>query len=380
MFPRWNPPIEAQAWQGWPVEWATPSFGGFMGLDAIMSRLSIVWACLDLNASITSTMPIYTTNGTEVTESPRWVSNPEPELYASWPEFFKQLFIAYMMGEAVLWAIARDESTADMREPRGYPSRFAMLNPAFVNIELIDGRRRFSVGDVDITDDVLHIRYSSWPGDARGHGPLESAISNMIGAAALEQYTNDLARRGGIPWAVLTHPGNLRGDQARDLQTGFVQSRVAGAPAVLSGGITLQQLTLSPRDLALIELRNFDEARLAVLLGVPPVLVGISIEAGNLVYQNVSGIYDYHWRSSLKVKTAAIGAALSGWLLPMGQGVEFNRDEYVQPPFGERVAAYATMHGIVDPATGQRAMTVDEIRARERFDGHDTSAALSVTA
>ena len=39
----------------------------------------------------------------------------------------------------------------------------------------------------------------------------------------------------------------------------------------------------------------------------------------------------------------------------------------MQPPLGERVQAWSVLHGIVDPASGAQAMTVDEIRAAERM-------------
>ena len=49
-----------------------------------------------------------------------------------------------------------------------------------------------------------------------------------------------------------------------------------GAPAVLSGTLELETLTTSPREMALLELRIFDETRIAAALGVPPYLVGLA--------------------------------------------------------------------------------------------------------
>jgi hypothetical protein len=60
--------------------------------------------------------------------------------------------------------------------------------------------------------------------------------------------------------------------------------------------------------------------------------------------------------------------ALSGWLLPRGTSVELNRDEYVQPGPYERAQTAAILNAIVDPATGQPALSVQEIRAAERLD------------
>lgn len=366
MYPSSFAPVQAQAWNGWPVEWMTPMWGGAVGLSSIISRSSIVWASIDLNASVISTMPVYTTKASVPQDSlPSWTSNPQPEVYVSWEEFMKELFTSYMLGEAFVWCTSRFAT--------GYPATFLLLNPAWVNVEFIDGTRRYELGGVDITNDVLHIRYTTWPGDAHGHGPLEAATNNLMGLEAMERYAATLAQRGGIPWGVLTHPGNLRGAQAGELQQAFVSARLSqlGAPAVLSGGVTLTPMTLNPRDMALLELRQFDEARLAVLLSVPPALLALP-SGDSMTYSNIESFFDFHWRAYLRPKAQAIMAAFSHWALPRGVNVELNRDEYTRPAFGERVNAYKTLHDIID-SNGQRGISVAEIRVLERMAGSDTS-------
>lgn len=353
--------VVPQAWSGWPVEWATPQWGSMVGLHEIFGRVSTVWACIDLNASILSTMPPYRTQGGHVAPPLPWMINPQPEVYTGWSEAMKQVVIAYQGGEVFIWATSR---YAD-----GAVRTWVMLNPSWVNVELDGTVRRYTLGGADITDDVLHIRYASWPGDAHGHGPLEAAVLNLAGAAALERYAANLATRGGIPWAVLTAPGHLSEEQATALRDRFVHARLSamGAPAVLSGGLTLEPLTINPRDMALLELRQFDESRLAILLGVPPFLVGLPSGGDSMTYSNVSSIFDYHWRAGLRTKAAPIMEAISNWALPRGQRVEVNRDEYVRPGFEDRVNSYATLWNIHDEETGERAITIEEIRAIERL-------------
>jgi hypothetical protein len=61
--------------------------------------------------------------------------------------------------------------------------------------------------------------------------------------------------------------------------------------------------------------------------------------------------------------------AISNWALPSTQRVELNRDEYVRPAFAERVAGWSTLFAIHDEETGERAITIDEIRTAERLNG-----------
>jgi hypothetical protein len=137
---------------------------------------------------------------------------------------------------------------------------------------------------------------------------------------------------------------------------------------VLGGGITWTATQLNPADLALLDLLRFNQSRIAELLGIPPVIVGLPSGGDPMTYRNVAMLYDQHWRSGLRLKAAAVMAALSDWALPRGTVVEVNSDDYVQGEPLELAQAYQILSSIVDPVTGQPAMTVDEIRAAERLD------------
>ena len=362
-----TPPV--QAWSGWPVEWSTPNWGSGTagGISGIINRVSTVFGCIDLNSSILSTMPPYRLSGHSVVTPLPWMINPQPEVYTGWTEAMKQLIISYYNGEAFLWVTSRYSD--------GTVRQWVVLNPAWVEVEMHGQMRSYEMGGLDITEDVLHIRYTSWPGYPRGIGPLEALATNLFGVAAMERYQADLATRGGIPWGVLTAPGNLSQKQAIDARTAFVNARLSamGAPAVLSGGITLTPFTLSPKDMSLLELRQYDEARIAVLLGVPPMLMALPSGDHSMVYRNAEGVYDFHWRAYLKPKASTIAEAISQWALPAGQSIEFNRDEYVMGSPTERATVYQTLFAIFDPVTGQRAITVDEIRQAERMAAWDAT-------
>jgi len=99
-----------------------------------------------------------------------------------------------------------------------------------------------------------------------------------------------------------------------------------------------------------------------------------------MTYSNVSSLFDYHWRATLRPIAAALSDAVSNWALPGRTGLEFNRDEYVRPGLGERAQAYTMMASIVDPVSGQPAITVDEIRALERLEPYDSQAEPSQPA
>jgi HK97 family phage portal protein len=349
--------IRPSAWSGWPDEWDTPNWSTHQ-LDALTD---IAWACLDLNSSLLSTMPPYLVGAADSLAS-SWLANPDPDFYASWEEFAKQLFWDFQLGEAFIVTTARYSTNQ--------PARFHVVPPWFVTAEMVDGLRRYAIGALDVTDDMLHIRYKSTTGFARGIGPLEVGQGRLVAAQVLSRYATNFARAGGVPNSILKYPGELSDTQAEDLQAKWVAARISrmGLPAVLSGGVDFAVLQLNPKDMALVELLQLTESRISVLLGVPPFIMGLPSGGDHFTYKNVTSIFDFHWRAGLRPKATAVMSAFSNWVVPRGTRVELNRDSYIQPEPLERAQTAQILNGIVDPQTGQPAMTVEEIRMAERLE------------
>jgi HK97 family phage portal protein len=301
-----------------------------------------------------------------------WLRNPEPEVYTSWEEFAKQLFWDYQLGEAFVLCTARYAT--------GWPARFHVVAPWAVEVEMASGLRRYTIGGVDVTGDLLHVRYRSQVGDARGHGPLEAGNARVVAADVLTRYATTLAAGGGIPSSVLEHPDELNADQATDLKSQWVSARLSsiGEPAVLSGGVKWSPTSVNPKDMALVDLLHWNEGRIAVLLGVPPFLVGLPSGGDSMTYSNVSHVFDFHWRAGLRPKASAVMAAVSEWALPRGVAIELNRDAYVQPGPKERAETAAILNGIKDEK-GNPALTVAEIREVERVENADVVASSPVS-
>jgi phage portal protein BeeE len=191
----------------------------------------------------------------------------------------------------------------------------------------------------------------------------------------IETYTRRVVGNGGIPLYTLETDQDLNEDDAQDLLKQWLASRQAnfGAPAVLDNGASLKtHQGMSPKDMAMLEIAQFTEARICVLLGTPPFIMGLP-GSDSMTYSNVSQVFDQHDRMSLRPAAAHVMGALSGWALPSTQRAELNRDEYSRPSFGERVDAYVKLEGI-------DAITIDEIRAAERFQAEADRPNLAISA
>lgn len=193
----------------------------------------------------------------------------------------------------------------------------------------------------------------------------------MVAARLLSRYAYNMIAGGGLPVGILEYPEELTAEQASALQCQWVEARMAsmGLPAVLSGGVTFKADAYSPEQLALMDLSRWNESRIAVLLGVPPFLVGLPSGGDSMTYSNVSAIFDYHWRAGLSTYATTCMAALSFHLLPRGTTVEVNRDEYVKADPLTRAQAWAIYAGL--------GLPWESIAEAERFDVAAPSATLT---
>jgi phage portal protein BeeE len=360
-FSRSLPGLAASPWSGWPGEWATPNWQ-----QRIDDLVDTAWSCFDLNSSVLASMPVYRLQSGRIVEPLSWMLNPDPSVYNSWDEFAKQLFWDYQLGEAFVLPMgffANDK-----------PAAMRVISPWLVNAELDGGRRRYSIGGMDVTGEILHIRYRSTTDNARGIGPLDAGRARIVASRLLARYMHQVAETGGVTHEWLEVERQMNRPQTDDLREQYVVSRQKnpGYPAVLTGGATLKQAQpASARDMALLELAQFTEGRIAVMCGVPPFLVGLPSGGDSMTYSNVTSLFDFHDRSSLRPKATAVMKALSGWALARGQAVELNRDEYSRPALLDRAKAYAELAKIPDTITGS------EIRTMERLRGEVSAQALT---
>jgi HK97 family phage portal protein len=366
--------VVTSPWDGWPAQWATPSWSNNAQLQELTD---VAWAALDLNASVLSAMPVYRTRSGRVLPPTTWMANPDPDIYTDWSEFAKQLFWDFQaLGEAFVLPMAR---AAD-----GWPYTLRVIPPPLMTVEMAGGRRIHKIGSLDVTDEILHIRYKSTTDTARGIGPLESGRARLVQLSVLARYAAEIAD-GAIPKYVLESEQWMDREQSMLLVDQWYASRMAKLgqpwrPAVLSGGVKAKPLQLTPDQLRLAEQTAQGEARIAVLLGVPPFLLGLPTNE-SMTYSNVSQVFDFHDRRYLKTAATRVMSALSGWALPRGQSVELNRDEYSRPALAERAEAYTKLAAL-------GALSSQEIRVMERLvdagtptndDGEDLVAAEALT-
>ena len=319
--------------------WASPH---------LATRVGTAARCLQLVCQQIAAMPLRF-KGTS--DQPLWVSNPDPVWFPNGigDANFAAVWSMYAWGDAFLLVTGRYET--------GYPRTWTVLDPSRVSVNA-DARgagRTYRVGDLDLDpDDVLQISRDP-NGQLRGTSALQAYSSNLQSAYAAETFARDFYLAGGVPWAVLQSARRLSADDAATLQAQWTARAGlrGGAPAVIPPDITFTSFAFNPKDLLLLESREWDAKQLAAAYGVPAFMVNLE-QAGGLNYSNPEMLFDTWWRTELYPAARRIDAALSHWL-PRGSWVEFDPKVLLRPDLKTQTDVWLAL-------LNANVVTQDEVR------------------
>jgi phage portal protein BeeE len=210
-----------------------------------------------------------------------------------------------------------------------------VLDPSVVEVKLVDGRKAFQVNDTVVdARDVVQITRD--PGAAlRGTSALRAYSAqawSQIGAGTTSQ---NIQGGGTVPPVTLMSKRKLTADQARAVQDAWVAARSrygSGVPAVLSSADfdKPEALNINPKDLALLDLAEYDARVIASAFGVPSFMLNLPL-SGALVYQNPAMLGEFWWRFELRPTAKRIADALTAQMLPRGQFVTFDAADTILP-------------------------------------------------
>ena len=322
------------------------------GSAHLAERIGAVDRCLQLNAQQVASMPLRYRHAQDVNGyEPLWVHDPDPAWYPNGigDAVFSAVWSLYANGETFLWASSRYES--------GHPRTWTVLDAVSMHVEERGGYRRYRSNGHDLDPaDVLHIQRNPH-GQLRGTSALAPWWASIESLIQAEAYAADVYQSTGVNRVALRSNRRLEKGQAEELQAQWVAavSTRLGAPAILPPDLELlETLTVSPKDLLLMESRDWDTRQIAAAFGVPAILLNIAVE-GALVYQNPQQLAALWWRTELMPVAVKLARSLSRWL-PRGHWVEFDPAQALRPDLGGLVEIYSK-------ALDDGAVTVDEYRA-----------------
>ena len=172
---------------------------------------------------------------------------------------------------------------------------------------------------------ILHVASFHPLDDYYGFPPLEAAQVSLDVHNAANAWNKALLDNAARPSGALVYKGegnsNLSEEQFErlrdELQANFSGSTNAGRPLLLEGGLTWQTMSLTPKDMDFMQLKNGAAREIALAFGVPPMLLGIP---GDNTYANYREANLAFWRQTVLPLVSRFAAALGSWLGPAFAG------------------------------------------------------------
>lgn len=194
----------------------------------------------------------------------------------------------------------------------------------------VNGRKRlFGVDPRTNRAAVLHIKEFHPLDDWYGLSPLEAAMRHVDMYNQGNDLNLSLLQNGARLTTALKFADGFADDEQRDqLRADFIRSFTgaanAGRPVMLEGGIEIQELGQSPKEIEFLE-GNLAAARtIALTLGLPPFMLGLP---GDNTFNNMREAKQHFYLNTVKPDVEHVLTQLNNYLRPfIGEGFSIAAD------------------------------------------------------
>lgn len=327
--------------------------------------LGAFYACVTLLADIISSLPLQAyrkRDGVDTVADPQpalFKTSPYPDLsWFSWLWMFMESLA--VTGNGIGYIPSFDEFGNAASILPIHPSFVAITETAWVGTKW--PKPIYTVlGEEIRNDQIFHIKRYPLAAMPWGMSPVEKAASAIGLGLASQRYGLKYFQDAANPSGILTSDQDLTPEQAaQNLARWDMSHRGRRRPAVLSGGLTWQSVTLTPEESQFLLTREFQVEEVARWFRIPPHMIGStgkSTSWGSGLAEQTLGFVKY----TLMPWLVCIEQALSK-LLPRGQFAKFDLDELLRADIVSRWEAYR-----LGRDTG--ALSANDIRAEEDMPG-----------
>lgn len=273
-------------------------------------------------------------------------------------EGFAQLVVSKgMRGNSYALIVARDDM--------GFPTQLLVLHPDSVAPRRDRETRQlyYQIGQQRIeAEDIVHVRGLTLPAADAGVDVLTYQRTTFDLAWNVNKYADSFFGAGGSPSGVISVPGSGDRKKAREVREAWENTHGgpvnAHRPAIMFGGATWTQLTVTPENAQFLETRRYLREEICGLYGVPlqriQAIVDNASQGGGKGLDAIDAGYVKHGLQP------DVGGLERAWtrMIPGGQGTwaAFDFDEFLRANAEVR-AAVAQQHRV------GAIRTIDEIRA-----------------
>lgn len=355
--------------------WGNPPPGAELAAPS-MSGLSlpVFNRCTQLVADNLAGMPWKTVRDRRVIDPPAWITDPQAQRLdgrrptvdvamarMSPVEFWAQAITSYLWwGEALIYTPRRLDAFGLPNGPIVAP--VYLLHPAKVELDngrwiVEDGNSSNGYYEIDPRE-LIVVRNIMRPGRDRAIGAIQSYAADLGFAANVRQYADNMFQRGVPNGYLKSSKPDLDQGTADRLKKSWMSAHggTRKSIAVLNATTSFEPLQLDPATTQLLDLTRLQSYQVALMFGVPPSKLGISM-GESMTYSNLESQSTAFVQEALMPVARKFEAAIDS-VLPLGTSLKIDFRQLLR---GDTTTRYATY------AVGLQAgfLTVDEVRDAE---------------
>lgn len=342
------------------IPFVYPSYGFFNPLQGpvtvnTQSSLGIpaLYRCVQIISDSIASLPLkaYRHNH-EIEPTPAILAQPDRTMTRH--EMMSSTILSLLMHGNAFWLLGD-------RDALGYPRQAVLLATDAVHVQANGALLTYRVGGQTYTDeDILHFRGLQLAGSPMGMSVLEHHRRTLGISIAGEDCASEVYNAGGLPVGVLEADVEMSKAEAEQIKNQFIAANGGRnrTPAILAGGLKYKPLSFNPKDLELIDARQYSAQQVCTIFGVPAFLAGVAAP-NSMTYSNVNQDSVHFARYTLRPWISRIEASLST-LLPRGQEARFTMDALLRADTLTRYQGY-------EIAIRAGFLTPEEVRDLEDF-------------
>ena len=313
---------------------------------------------LNLISSVVMQLPLRQRKAGRVVDPPATIlRNPSPGPNRTLADFVDEYLSDVQLYGNYTALIGPPDST-------GYPAQLIPLDVTTVSVARDPATLQpvYSLAGIDEVvpaDRVFHVALNKRSGELAGRGVL--SMPGALGAAlAADSYAGRYFTDSGMPSGVITdNRPSLTQEQANDLKAAWMQATSGGGrPVVIPPSTTFQPLAANANDSQLVQARQWDTQVVAMMLGIPPFLLGI--ESQRHTYTNAENEFGRFITTTIMRLLAPLEQQLSAQCLPGSNTAEFWTGALLRADTSTRAAAAVQLYGA-------EIITLGEARALAGF-------------
>lgn len=334
------------------IPFVYPSYGFFNPLQGpvtvnTLTSLGIpaLYRCVQIISDSIAALPLEAyRKSVEIEPTPAILVQPDRTMTRH--EMISSTLMSMLMHGNAFWLLGD-------RDALGYPRQAVLLATDAVSVRVTGPTVSYSVANqIYTSEDILHFRGLQLPGSPMGMSVIEHHRRTLGLAIASEDCASEVYNAGGLPVGVLEADEPMSKDEAEQVKNQFIAANGGRnrTPAILAGGLKFKPLSFNPKDLELIEARQYSAQQICTLFGVPAFLAGVAAP-NSMTYSNVNQDSIHFARYTLRPWISRMEQSLST-LLPRGQEARFDMDGLLRADTLTRYQAYeiAIRAGFLTPS------------------------------